>query len=103
MVAAHSMPRHLVKIGRNRKMDRARLVKCLFAVGFSASVASTAHAQAWNQPTFQPPRVVNREFNFAVFTGGDGGTGLVAQWREGIAPDWQLELEAGFASPDVGQ
>jgi hypothetical protein len=66
-------------------------------------LASVASAQAWNQPAFQPPRVVNREFNFGVFTGGDGGTGLVAQWREGIAPDWQLELEVGFASPDVGQ
>jgi len=80
-------------------MDRVRLVQCLFAVLLSASVASEASAQAWNYPAFQPPRVVNREFNFAVFSSGDGGTGLLAQWREGIAPNFILELEGGFTSP----
>ncbi len=58
-----------------------------------------AWGQAWNYPAFQPPRVVSREFNFAVFNGGDGGTGLLAQWREGIAPNLQGELEVGFVSP----
>ena len=82
-------------------IDRVRVISFSFALLLLS--ASTASAQAWNQPAFQPPRIVNREFNFAVFTGGDGGTGLVAQWREGIAPNWQLELEAGFASPDVGE
>lgn len=81
--------------------DRVRVISFSFALLLLS--ASAASAQAWNQPAFQPPRIVNREFNFAVFTGGDGGTGLVAQWREGIAPNWQLELEAGFASPDVGE
>jgi hypothetical protein len=62
-------------------------------------LANVAHAQAWNYPEFQTPRVVNREFNFGVFSSGDGGTGLLAQWREGIAPDFILELEGGFTSP----
>jgi hypothetical protein len=68
-------------------------------IALSFVLANAAHAQAWNYPSFQTPRVVNREFNFAVFSSGDGGTGLLAQWREGIAPDWILELEGGFTSP----
>jgi hypothetical protein len=77
----------------------ARVIVLSFGLVFSASVASEASAQAWNYPEFQTPRVVNREFNFAVFSSGDGGTGLLAQWREGIAPDFILELEFGFTSP----
>jgi hypothetical protein len=77
----------------------ARVIVLSFGLVFSASVASEASAQAWNYPEFQAPRVVNREFNFAVFSSGDGGTGLLAQWREGIAPDFILELEFGFTSP----
>ena len=77
----------------------ARVIVLSFGLVFSASVASEASAQAWNYPEFQGPRVVNREFNFAVFSSGDGGTGLLAQWREGIAPDFILELEFGFTSP----
>jgi hypothetical protein len=77
----------------------ARAIVFSFGLVFSASVASEASAQAWNYPVFQAPRVVNREFNFAVFSSGDGGTGLLAQWREGIAPDFILELEGGFTSP----
>lgn len=80
-------------------IDRVRLVTHWCVVVLLASVAGEANAQAWNYPSFQAPRVVNREFNFAVFSSGDGGTGLLAQWREGIAPDFILELEGGFTSP----
>src|SRR5215469_2732899 len=78
---------------------RVRLVKCVFGILVSATAARAASAQAWNYPEFQTPRVVNREFNFAIFSSGDGGTGLLAQWREGIAPNFILELEGGFTSP----
>jgi hypothetical protein len=80
-------------------IDRARRIVCFVAVSMLVPLAG-ARAQAWNYPAFQPPRVVNREFNFAVFNGGDGGTGLLAQWREGVAPGFQIELEGGFVSPD---
>ena len=80
-------------------IDRVRLVTHVCIVAVLASGASEASAQAWNYPEFQTPRVVNREFNFAVFSSGDGGTGLLAQWREGIAPNFILELEGGFTSP----
>jgi hypothetical protein len=79
-------------------MGRVRVIALCFAIGLTFT-ARAARAQAWNYPEFQTPRVVNREFNFGVFSSGDGGTGLLAQWREGIAPDFILELEGGFTSP----
>jgi hypothetical protein len=66
------------------------------------AVAGRAEAQAWNYPTFQGPRVVSREFNFAVAYGGDGGTDVFAQWREGLDATNQLEVEGGFISPRFG-
>jgi hypothetical protein len=68
----------------------------------SMAVAGHAEGQAWNYPTFQGPRVVSREFNFAVAYGGDGGTDVFAQWREGLDATNQLEVEGGFISPRFG-
>jgi hypothetical protein len=65
-------------------------------------VGADARAQAWNYPAFQQPRVVSREFNFALAYGGDGGTDVFAQWREGLDARNQLELEGGFISPRYG-
>jgi hypothetical protein len=66
------------------------------------TMGARVQAQAWNYPTFQGPRVVSREFNFAVAYGGDGGTDVFAQWREGLDATNQLEVEGGFASPRFG-
>ena len=57
-------------------------------------------AQAWAYPAFQPPRVMNREFNFGVADAGDAGTSLVFQWREGLTARTQLSFDLGFADPD---
>ena len=68
----------------------------------AAAVSATAplSAQAWHYPSFQPPTIVTREFNFAVAGGSDVyGTTGIAQWREGIGPDTHLEFEIGFADP----
>jgi hypothetical protein len=70
-----------------------------------ASVAAfvfpaVAGAQAWAYPAFQPPRVMNREFNFGVADAGHAGTSLVFQWREGLGPRTQLSFDLGFADPD---
>src|SRR6478672_10645688 len=72
----------------------ARLV---FAALFTMPVA--AGAQAWAYPSFQPPRVMNREFNFGVADAGDAGTSLIFQWREGLSNRSQLGLDVGFADP----
>jgi len=63
-------------------------------------VPALAGAQAWAYPAFQPPRVMNREFNFGVADAGDAGTSLIFQWREGLSPRTQLSFDAGFADPD---
>src|SRR5215216_2056557 len=69
-----------------------------FAALLTAPVA--AGAQAWAYPSFQPPRVMNREFNFGIADAGDAGTSLMFQWREGLSPRTQLSFDAGFADPD---
>src|SRR3712207_5565999 len=66
-----------------------------------AASAPSAHAQAWNYPSFQPPRPEPREFNFALGGGGDPGSSLLMQWREGIAARSQLSFDLGFASPTI--
>ena len=63
-------------------------------------VPAVASAQAWAYPAFQPPRVMNREFNFAVADAGDAGTSLIFQWREGLTQRTQLSFDLGFADPD---
>jgi hypothetical protein len=70
------------------------------AVAMICAVPTVAGAQAWAYPAFQPPRVMNREFNFGVADAGHAGTSLVFQWREGLSPRSQLSLDVGFADPD---
>jgi hypothetical protein len=57
-----------------------------------------AHAQAWFYPSFQPPRTVEREYNFAAVAAS--GADFLFQWREGVAPGTQLSLDAGLADPN---
>ena len=66
------------------------------------SLASRSGAQAWNYPSFQQPRVVDREYNFLVADGGDAGTTFAFQWREGVSVRDQLSLDVGLADPDFG-
>jgi hypothetical protein len=61
-------------------------------------VGTPALAQSF-YPSFQQPRVVSREFNFAI-ADGDNVTPLVFQWREGTSPGTQLSLDLGLADPD---
>ena len=77
------------------KLARAAVTAAALAVLSAAPAA----AQAWTYPTFQQPRVVNREFNFGLADGA--GTSLLFQWREGISPDNQLSFDAGYVDPDV--
>jgi len=67
-----------------------------------ASLAPRANAQAWLYPTYQPPIIATREFNFGVSGASDYGTTGIFQWREGIGPDTHLGLDVGFASPSGG-
>jgi hypothetical protein len=79
---------------------RSVLRAALGAAAFAA-VSSTVQAQAANYPAFEMPRVENRAFNFAIADGGDVGTQLIFQWREGMSPRVQLGLDAGFGDPEA--
>ncbi|MEW5918669.1 MAG: hypothetical protein AB1762_19865 [Gemmatimonadota bacterium] len=73
------------------------------AAGFALSVAAHAvGAQAWSYPAFQPPRIVEREFNVGVSDGGIGGVSALFQWREQTGGRTQLGLDAGIADPERG-
>jgi hypothetical protein len=78
-------------------MSKAARVLSVAAMIVAPSVAG---AQAWAYPAFQPPRVMNREFNFGVADAGHAGTSLVFQWREGLSTRTQFSFDAGFADPD---
>ena len=80
-----------------RKSVRVALAAAAIAL---PAVAAGADAQAWAYPSFQPPRVINREFNFGVADAGNAGTSLIFQWREGLTQRTQLSLDVGFADPD---
>lgn len=56
-------------------------------------------AQYYAYPSFQPPRVSQREYNFAAADGHDAGTSLIFQWREGVASKMHVQLDAGLADP----
>src|SRR5687767_12294965 len=73
---------------------------CAASAMLLAVVGTPALAQSF-YPSFQQPRVVSREFNFAI-ADGDDLTPLVFQWREGTGPGTQLSLDVGLADPDVG-
>ena len=72
--------------------------RAVLAVAFVLPAA--LGAQGWAYPSFQPPRVMNREFNFGVADAGDAGTSLIFQWREGLSTRSQLGLDVGFADPE---
>jgi len=63
-----------------------------------AGVAPAA-AQSYNAPALQLPVLADREYNFVASSGGRAGTALLFQWREGVAPNWQITAEAGLAAP----
>jgi hypothetical protein len=77
-----------------------RRVSGRLALLAAVAVPSAASAQAWAYPAFQPPRIMNREFNFGVADAGHAGTSLVFQWREGLSQRQQLSFDLGFADPD---
>jgi len=60
-----------------------------------------APAQFYSYPSFQPPRITLREYNFAFADGHDGGTTLLFQWREGMNERMHVQLDVGFADPSV--
>ena len=76
----------------------------VWSLAFACTVLAAAPvaAQGWNYPSFHHPHIMSREFNFALADGGDAGTALLFQWREGFGVGTELDLDVGFADPDDG-
>lgn len=85
-----------------RATRATRATRALGALAFATTLAfgRTADAQAWAYPSFQPPAIAEREFNFGV-AGGDIGTALVFQWRERAGTRSMFSLDAGLGDPDA--
>lgn len=81
-------------------LARARVWSLAFAC--TVISATSVAAQGWNYPSFHHPHIMSREFNFALADGGDAGTALLFQWREGFGIGTELNLDVGFADPDLG-
>lgn len=76
-------------------------IKSFFAAAIVAALPFAAHAQFYAYPSFQAPRISDREYNFSATNGHDAGTSLIFQWREGVRTGSHLQLDAGFADPNV--
>jgi len=80
-----------------------RLVRVSLALILAtAATGRGAQAQAWSYPSFQPPDLTVREYNFGVADAGNPGTTLVFQWREQSGPRHQISFDLGLADPDAG-
>jgi hypothetical protein len=62
--------------------------------------AARSNAQAWAYPSFQPPRVITREYNFGIADTDRGGSSLVFQWREQSGPATQFSFDVGIADTE---
>lgn len=81
----------------NCTMNRIRTVLALLG---TMVLPAIAEAQAWAYPSFQPPRVMNREYNFGIADTDRGGSTLVFQWREQSGPNTQFSFDVGIADSD---
>ena len=79
-------------------MSRSRLLTLSL---LAALPAAAVGAQAWSYPSFQPPRIVDREYNAGVADAGSSGTSVLFQWREGLGPRSQISFDAGLADPEA--
>ena len=84
---------------RFRTVRKALPVAAFAGVALVMASESVA-AQAWVYPAFQPPAIVDREYQGIIADGDWGGTSLVFQWKEGLGPRSQFSVDAGIADPD---
>lgn len=90
--AAATTPRHGTRL-------RRVIVAAAAAVALLA--AREGRAQAWAYPSFQPPTLTSREFNFGIADAGNAGTSALFQWREGFGFKSQFSLDVGLADPEA--
>ncbi len=80
---------------------RLRRVIVTAAAAVALLAAREGRAQAWAYPSFQPPTLTSREFNFGIADAGNAGTSALFQWREGFGLKSQFSLDVGLADPEA--
>jgi hypothetical protein len=78
-------------------MNRIRFAAAVLG---SVVIPAAVDAQAWAYPSFQPPRVLSREYNFGIADTDRGGSTLVFQWREQSGPNTQFSFDLGIADTE---
>ena len=73
---------------------------CAAVVVLAGFGSRSVQAQAWAYPSFQPPTVATREFNFGIADAGGAGTSLLFQWRERAGTRSQFSADVGLADPE---
>lgn len=79
-------------------MNRYRLAAAIMIAALLP--VARAEAQAWAYPSFQPPRVIVREYNFGIADSDAGGPSIVFQWREQSGPKTQFSFDIGLADTE---
>ena len=78
---------------------RLPIILAFAAVSYTVTAVELP-AQAWAYPSFQPSRVLTREYNFGVADTDRGGSVIVFQWREQSGPRTQFSFDIGLADSD---
>lgn len=79
-----------------------RMLGRIAAAAALCLTAGSVSAQAWNYPSMMTPTIVTRQYGLVLANGGDAGTSILGQWREGLNTETEFQLEFGFADPDFG-
>ena len=80
-------------------MSFLRIVRVLVPIvgAICASTPDCAAAQAYNYPSLQLPTLSTRDYTAAIV--GPSGTVALFQWRERVANNLHVSLDAGIADP----
>jgi hypothetical protein len=70
------------------------------AVATLCLTVESLDAQGWNYPSMMTPTIMQRQYGLLLANGGDAGTAIIGQWREGLNTETEFQLEVGFADPD---
>lgn len=78
-------------------MRSFHLSHCGTLLALVVAAPGSLPAQYGHTPSFQVPRISDRDYNFAAADGG--GTTLLFQWREGTGARTHLVFDAGLTDP----
>ena len=72
------------------------------AVAALCLTVESLDAQGWNYPSMMTPTIMQRQYGLVLANGGDAGTAIIGQWREGLNTETEFQLEVGLADPEGG-